>query len=241
MNFDGLRDTVIQLLGDGHCGIDTGTFQNDMTSFESKDDVLTLLVHLGYLAYDSLNKEVFIPNEEVRGEFIRAVKTSNWGEVIKALSSSETLLKATWNGDGKTVAEEIDKIHLEATSALTYNNETALSCVISLAYYSAKSYYLIKRELPAGKGFADMVFIPRKMYPDKPAMIVELKWDQTAEAAIAQIKKKEYFKSLDGYQGPLLLVGINYDKKAKKHTCIIEPFDMLPQKADGYFEDNRDG
>lgn len=71
-------------------------------------------------------------------------------------------------------------------------------------------------------GFADIVFIPRKQYIDKPAMIVELKWDKSAEGAIRQIKDKRYLKALESYKGNLLLVGINYDKKTKRHECLIE-------------------
>lgn len=222
MNFDGLRDAVTVLVGDGRCRLDTGTFQNDMTSFAGRDDVLTLLIHLGYLAYDSTEKTVFIPNEEVRGEFVRAIKTGGWGEIIKAISMSEELLEATWQINSRAVADGIDQVHTEAASILSYNNENALSCVISLAYYSARSYYTVIREFPSGKGFADLVFLPHPACFDKPAMIIELKWDKTAEGALRQIKEKEYPKALSGYHGRLLLVGINYDKKSKKHQCMIE-------------------
>lgn len=162
MNFDGLRDSIIIMLGGGMCKIDTGTFQNDMTTFAGKDDVLALLIHLGYLSYDAETEEVFIPNEEVRTEFIRAVKGSGWTEIMKVISASEELLEATLRGDEALVAAGIDEVHLETTSVLTYNNENSLSCVISLAYYSARNYYTLIRELPTGKGFADIVFLPRK-------------------------------------------------------------------------------
>lgn len=61
------------MLGGQKCRIDTGTFQNDMTSLQGKDDVLTLLVHLGYPAYDNDSKEVYIPNEEVRQEIAKSM------------------------------------------------------------------------------------------------------------------------------------------------------------------------
>lgn len=227
MNFDGLKDAVITMMGGIGWKIDTTTFQNDMTSFSGKDDVLTLLVHLGYLAYDEEKKEVFIPNEEIQREFLRAVKQSGWNTVIDAVMASEKLLKATLNCDAHAVARGIDAVHAENTSILSYNNENSLSCVITLAYYSAKKDYILIRELPSGNGFADMVFLPRK-FSDKPAFIIELKWDYSAKGAISQIKDKQYVKSLEQYSGKLLLVGINYDKKTKKHECVIEPFLKRP-------------
>lgn len=121
------------------------------------------------------------------------------------------------------VALGIEQAHFES-SQLQYNDENALSYTISLALYAARNFYTIYREFPSGKGFADMVFIPRKNFPDKPALVIELKWDQSAFGAIAQIKEKNYCQSLKDYTGNILLVGINYDKKTKKHTCIIEEY-----------------
>jgi len=222
MNFDGLKDAIVLMLSGERCVIDAQTFQNDMTTFTGKDEVLTLLVHLGYLAYDEIPQSIFIPNEEIREEFVRAIKKSGWQEVIQAIQTSEALLEATLQQDTAAVAEGIDTVHMETASILSYNNENALSCVISLAYYSARNDYILIRELPAGKGFADMVFMPRKHAADKPALIIELKWNQSAQGAIAQIKEKQYVKALDGYRGEILLVGINYDKESKKHQCEIE-------------------
>lgn len=221
LNYDGLKDAIIYMIGSGRCEIDTGAFQNDMTSFRSKDDILTLLVHLGYLAYDKYKREVYIPNEEIREEFIRAVRNSGWEKIVKIFSDSKELLEATWDLDSDKVAEKIDEIHLSSVSVLNYNDENALSCVVALAYISARADYMLVREFPSGKGFADIVFLPHS-YSDKPAMIVELKWNKQAEGAIAQIKDKKYVKALEGYAGDLLLVGISYQKKSKKHDCIIE-------------------
>lgn len=198
-------------------------FTNDMTTFHSKDDVLTLLVHLGYLTYHTETQEVSIPNEEVRGEFYNAISCSGWNEVMAAIGASKELLERTWAMDGDAVAKGIDTVHVETTSILSYHNENSLGCVISLAYYSARSEYTMIRELPAGKGFADIVFLPHK-YSDKPAMVVELKWDQSAETAIKQIKDKNYVQALEQYTGEILLVCVNYDKESKKHQCVIEKF-----------------
>ncbi|WP_337404903.1 AAA family ATPase [Porcipelethomonas sp.] len=221
MNFDGLKDTIIELLAGQKAVIDTTTFSNDMVTFETKDDVLTLLVHLGYLTYDFYTKEVSIPNYEISEQFASTIKVMGWSEVANSLKLSDELLKSTLNCDAEKVAELIDKAHSDNTSILKYNDENSLSCVISLAYYSARKTYTIERELPAGKGFADLVFRPRKNNSN-PAMIVELKYDKSAEGAIEQIKKKKYADCLKDYSGKILLVGINYNKDTKKHDCVIE-------------------
>ena len=223
MNYDGLKDAIISMLGGVSYKIDIGTFQNDMTSFHGRDDVLTLLVHLGYLAYNQEQQEVFIPNEEVRGEFLRAIKNSGWNRVVDAISASEKLLEETIKQNAENVAKGLDAVHTENTSILSYNNENSLSCVITLAYFSAQKDYTLIRELPTGKGFADIVFVPRR-HTNKPAIIVELKWDASAEGAIMQIKNKQYIKALEEYNGNILLVGVNYDKKTKKHNCVIEKY-----------------
>lgn len=222
-DFDGLKTAIVQMLSGGRCEVNTRTFQNDMNTFKSKDDILTLLIHLGYLAYDSKTASVYIPNIEIQEEFKSAVEGSNWMEIIKLIKGSDELLQATWDLNEAKVSEMIDEVHMQNTLILTYNDENSLSCVISLAYYNAINEYTRIRELPTGKGFADIVYIPKK-HSDKPAMIIELKYDKSAAGAIAQIKEKKYVESLKEYQGNLLLVGINYDKDTKKHTCLIEEY-----------------
>lgn len=221
MNYRGLRDSIIAMIAGGRTQIDTGSFQNDMTTFSNADDVMTLLIHLGYLGYDFDRKEVFIPNREILQEFVTATTVSSWSEIINSVKDSQQLLNATWNGDEDAVAAGIKKAHLE-TSHLQYNDENALSYTVSLAYYAARQYYTVVRELPSGKGFADLTFIPRQEYADKPAMIIELKWNKTADSALKQIKQKEYTGILNNYQGAVLLVGINYNKKNRRHSCRIE-------------------
>ena len=218
MNYDGLKDDIVKLLAGEHVAVQTTSFQNDMTTFDTKDDVLTLLIHLGYLGYNSSNQTCYIPNKEVIDSFVNSIRSSNWNETTKALLNSRALLEATWNRDEELVAKYIEEAHLD-TAILTYNNENALSYTISIAYIYARNHYTIIREMPSGKGYADMVFIPKD---DKPAMIVELKWDHEAETAIDQIKEKKYPKGLEEYRDNLLIVGISYDKKTKKHSCRIE-------------------
>ena len=223
LNYDGLKDSVIKMLGGDKVQINTGTFSNDMATFQGKDDVLTLLVHLGYLSYHWPDKTVYIPNKEVSQEYINAISTMEWPEVIDSVENSRKLLEALWRMDSDTVAKGIDKVHQEV-SILQYNDENSLSCTINLAFYFAREYYTVIRELPSGKGFADICFLPRKLHLDKPAAIIELKWNKNASGAIAQIKRQQYSEVLKDYHGDLLLAGINYDKKTKLHECVIEKF-----------------
>ena len=216
----GVQDVILKLLAGEKEKIDTTTFSNDMVTFATKDDVLTLLVHLGYLTYNAETKEIWIPNDEVMEQFISTVKVMGWGSVVTALETSEKLLQATLSGDEQTVAELIEQAHQANASILKYNDENALSCVISLAYYSAQKNYTLHREMPAGKGFADIVFEPNRNC-NLPALIVELKWGHSAEEAVEQIKRKDYLDCLQNYHGEVLLVGVNYDKE-KRHTCKIE-------------------
>ena len=221
MNYEGLKDDIIYMLAGGRCKVNPTKFQNDMSVIRSKDDVLTVLIHLGYLGYDWREDECYIPNKEVGGEMANAVETNNWTPVVNALQQSKQLLADTLAGDAEAVARAIEAVHDENTSILSYNNENSLACVISLAYYYAKNDYIVHRELPTGKGFADIVLIPRKNVTT-PAIVVELKFNKDADAAIDQIKRKQYPAKVSQYANHLLLVGINYDRQTKTHTCCIE-------------------
>ena len=221
MDFDGLKEAVAMMLGNGRCKINTRKFQNDMTTFASRDDVLTLMVHLGYLTFDETTNEVFIPNQEIAEEFLNVVDEPGWDGVIQALRRSEELLESTWALDGEGVAAGVAAIHSETASVLKYNDENSLTCTILMAYYSAKAYYLNPiMEMPSGKGYVDVVYLPKRNV-NKPALVVELKWNKSAEDAIAQIKRKQYAAWIEGYTGDILLVGISYDKN-KTHQCLIE-------------------
>ena len=223
-NFDGLKETVIEMLGGGRCRIDPTTFQNDMTTFYTKDDVLTLLVHLGYLTYDEQTDQVFIPNQETIQEFIRAVKVGGWGNLMDALNHSEELLKSTWEMDAEAVAKGVANARKDMSSILQYNDENSMACALYAAYSAARSYYAKPiRELPSGRGFADIVYLPLRN-ADCPALLIELKWNKSAQGAIRQIKKKEYADWLISYTGEILLVAVNYDKKKDVHECIIEKY-----------------
>lgn len=221
MDFDGLKADIARMLGGERVKVNTRSFQNDMRNFRIKDDVLTLLIHIGYLAYDADTEKAFIPNKEIIGEFENAMSVGGWQEIMRVLKASEKLLEDTLRGDEESVAEGLDRAHMEVSSILTYNDENSLGCAIGLAYYSARKDYRMIRELPAGRGFADVVFLLLP-HTDRPALVVELKYDKNAESAIQQIKDRQYTQALDGYSGKILLVGINYDKEKKAHECAIE-------------------
>ena len=221
MNYEGLKDDILAMLAGERRPVDPTSFQNDMSVVNSRDDVLTVLIHLGYLSFDWNEEECYIPNREVAGEMVNAIKATRWNNVADALEKSKQLLRATLDGDAEAVSRGIDIAHDEETSILSYNNENSMACVLSIAYYYAKNDYIIHRELASGKGFADLVFIPRKNV-SSPALVLELKYDKDADTAIAQIKRKKYPAKVAQYTGELLLVGINYDKETKTHTCLIE-------------------
>ncbi len=228
MDFDGLKAAVALLMDGGRIRIDPSTYQNDMTTVHSRDDVFSLLVHLGYLGFDDETSEVFIPNKEILDEFKTSTKDKVWTEAFETFRASQELVKATWAKDAETVAALLEKAHDRAGNK-TYNDETALSYAIQLAYYAAGKYYTVIPELDSGKGYADIAFLPSPRYPDIPALLIELKYNQTAETAMAQIKRRDYPERLAHYRGKLLLVGINYDRDApnsdagfKHHSCVIE-------------------
>ncbi|MGN0415385.1 MAG: AAA family ATPase [Agathobacter sp.] len=227
MNYAGLKDDVMTMLAGGKVSVNTNTFQNDFSTVASKDEALTALIHLGYLGYDEDRKSAFIPNYEVATAFEAALQTGEWKEIAKVISRCDELLLATIDKKADKVAEIIELAHETYTSVLNYNDENSLSCVITMAYFTAPAYYDIIREHPAGKGYADFIFKPRANAGWRPAMVVELKYNKSADTAIRQIKEKRYQGALSGYSDKILLVGINYDaegKDKKHHTCVIEDF-----------------
>jgi hypothetical protein len=224
-DFDGLREDVVKILAGESVEVNTLTYQNDLHAVANRDDVLTALAHLGYLGFIETGEDTgkaFLPNWEVGKQYEAVLKTAKKSPVSKLMLQSEALLEATWRMDGDFVAETLDDVHSNDTSIFSYNNEISLSHVVSIAYFAAKDYYNIFPELPTGLGFADLAFVPQVDYREKPALLVELKWDASAESAIDQIKRKHYSQRLEGLTENLLLVGINYNKKTKKHECVIE-------------------
>ena len=226
MNMEGLRDDIVKLIAGEAVIIDVSTFSNDMVTFHSKDDVLTLLIHLGYLAIKgstTLGVIVHIPNEEIKLEFKTCVKNNNrYAGVYDLIKNTDVLLNDIWSLNSEAVAKIFDEAHQDHTSILTYNNENSLANVIAISLFlSTTNTYNVVRELPTGKGYADLVYLP-KPGVNKPALLIELKFDKSAQTAITQIKEKNYLQFFKDYKGEVLLVGINYSKDTKTHQCIIE-------------------
>ena len=223
MNFDGLKDDIIRMLSGESIPVITTKFQNDLNVINSRNDVLTVLIHLGYLAYNRDTNRCYIPNKEVADEMNNAVQSTEWSQLAKTLENSQHLLDATIAGNENAVAQAIDLAHDENTSILAYNDENSLACVLTVAYIWARNEYVIHREYATGKGYADLVMIPRRNV-SKPALVIELKFNNTADTAIDQIKRKQYPAKIAEYTGDILLVGISYDRDSKQHTCRIERY-----------------
>ena len=226
MNMEGLRDDIVKLIAGEDVIVDVSTFSNDMVTFHSKDDVLTLLIHLGYLAINgstNLGVIVHIPNEEIKLEFKTCVKNNNrYAGVYDLIKNTDVLLNEIWSLNSEAVAKIFDEAYQDHTSILTYNNENSLANVIAISLFlSTTNTYNVVRELPTGKGYADLVYLP-KPGVNKPALLIELKFDKSAQTAITQIKEKNYLQFFKDYKGEVLLVGINYSKGTKTHQCIIE-------------------
>jgi hypothetical protein len=227
MDFDGLKTAIIKMISGAVVDVNTKSFQNDTENFKNKDDVITYLIHLGYLGYNQLGRTAFVPNEEIRQELTTATESTKWNEMLVLQQKSSELLEATLDMECDEVAVAIEEIHSEYASAIQYNNENSLSSVITIAYLSAMQYYFKPiRELPTGRGFADFVFIPKPEYMNSyPALIVELKWNRNVQTAINQIMERKYPAAVKAYTGEILLVGISYDKKTKEHQCVIEMYE----------------
>lgn len=221
LDMDRLKEAIIQMLGGEKVKILTGSFQNDMTNIKSKDDVLTLMVHLGYLAYDSKEGTVFIPNEEVREEFVLAVTKGKHAELAKLIQNSDRLLEQTLNMDERAVEKAIEEAHKVVSSPLSYNKEDSLRSTIRFSYITYLDEFIEIDEFPSGIGYADMVFMPKRGSA-KPIIVFELKWNKSAESAIEQIKDRDYPHAFQNYGGDIYLVAVNYDEDTKKHTCKIE-------------------
>ncbi|MBQ9273237.1 MAG: AAA family ATPase [Succinivibrio sp.] len=226
LNFKGLKDAMVRLLTGSEELIDTQGFENDLTSFKNRDQVLTLLVHLGYLTATPVESSyrkflVRVPNREVREELETAIRDEKkYARVAAALRDSKQLLLALQQGDAQTVARGVARAHEQCCSQLKYNDENSLACALTLAFYCARDHYTLIREMPSGKGFADLAFIPHPG-EDLPALLLELKYDDSAASALAQIKNKHYPQALEAYLGNLILAGISYDPQSKEHNCVI--------------------
>ena len=233
MDIDGLQEDIARLIAGESVTVNTDFFQNDVETFADKDDVLTLLIHLGYLTYEEVSDSYSaeqdeeltglarIPNEEIRTEFRQILRKAKHRSLLALVQKSDQLLADTIAGNTAAVAKAIQEVHDSEYAPTFYNNEQSLRYVVKLAYLSCIDQYAKVEELPSGHGMADVVFIPKRRSP-LPALIVELKWNKSPEGAIRQIKENGCQNILKNYGGEVILVGINYDEKTKVHECRIE-------------------
>lgn len=223
-DFDNVKESLESLITGEEIRLNVLHFGNNLTDVSDNDELFTLLIHLGYLSYDRDKRSAILPNQEIREEFVEALRKSKSHKLLcELVHESDMLLKATWQMDEETVASCVENIHNSKVAPMFYNNEQALRSTIRMAYLGAIDHYIEIQELASGKGCADIVLIPR-CNTDNPLMVIELKWDKTAKAAIDQIKDRNYPEVLQPLAGEILLVGINYDRNTKKHNCIIEKY-----------------
>ena len=221
LNFDGVKDAVVRMMGGEKVDVSITSFHNTMDSFHDKDDIFTYLLHIGYLAYDDEAQQCYIPNEEVRQQWVDALKkTDDYKEIFKLLDSSKALMNSLLTKDEEALSEALDKVHSTVLSPKSYNDEAAFQAVLGLAFFYANTKFTVYREAPGGKGYADLVLIP--YLPNLPAVVVELKRGHTAEGALQQIKDRRYYEPLSRYEGNILFAGISYDPDTKQHLCSIE-------------------
>ncbi len=193
---------------------------------KTREEIYSAMITLGFLSYSK--RRLRIPNKELMIEFEEAIKHESFGKLAEMIRNADEMLDATLNMDNEKVAKIIHDIHTLEIPILNYNDENSLSCVVTLAYLSARDAYIIKREEKAGKGFADFTFRP--IYNGDIPIIVELKWNKSADEALGQIVEKEYAKEfIEELKRDILLVGINYDKAKKEHTCAIALVEYNPQ------------
>jgi hypothetical protein len=221
MDFEGLQGDIVRALGGDEIAVEPGMFQNDMRVVNNKDDALTLLIHLGYLAYNPQTRRARIPNEEVRAEFRNALSSSHHTEVARIVRQSDELLRDLLAGNEEAVARGIARAHDEGCSPLYYNNEQALRAIVKAALISAADSYARVEELPSGHGYADVAYVPRRGSA-QPALLIELKWNEPVEAAISQIHQRDYPAFLRNLDVPIVVAGITYDAQTKEHSCQIE-------------------
>lgn len=229
MDFDGIKEDIINLIEGDEVTFSCVNFQNDMVTIKDKNDVFSLLVCLGYLGCaetkNQYRKVAYVPNAEIKAVLMDIVREQNWYERMETIRRSENLLKAIKELDGTTVATIIQDIHNSpAVALLDYNDEESLTyCVMTGLLWSTLDDYSYHREDQAGKGRVDLVYEP--ITRRQPLILIEFKYDDSAEEAIKQIKEKEYFKRYAGQYRNIILVGINFSTKTKEHQCLIEKLD----------------
>ena len=225
-NIDGLHDDIRRMIEyDDKIKVDISFFLNKIDDFKSKDEIYAYLIHLGYLTYDAENKKCYIPNDEIREEWRKAIRSiGNLTPFYEFYTASKELYEGILKLDSNAVAHNLDKIHFSSANPKTFSNEAALHTSVVSALTYSKAYYNLHDEESTGYGIADVVLIPRFHYSKNPAIIIELKVDKSAEVALNQIKEKKYGQDFECYKNNMIFIGINYNKKSKHHECKIERF-----------------
>lgn len=221
LNILEVRDDVVKMVNGENIMVNIREeFRAGQKTPKTRVEIYSAMIVFGFLSYhEGLIK---IPNKELMLEFEKALSDESFDEVADVIKRSETMLQATLNEDSQTVCDILHEIHNLELPILKYNDENSLSCVVTLAYLSARNSYRIEREEHNGKGYTDFTFYPRYSY--ELPFILELKKDDTVDNAIKQIKEKEYYtKFKREYKNrDILLVAICYNSKTKDHTCKIE-------------------
>jgi hypothetical protein len=230
-NFDGIKDDIVHLIEGCPVRFDMGSFQNDMVTIENKDQVFSLLVCFGYLGCSDAGENIrtaYVPNKEIRIALKTIVRSQKWFNSMSIIRRSEELFTAIKELDGENTARIVEEIHSTPNvSLLGYNSEEALVfTLIAGLMWSTDYEYECYRELQSGKGFVDLVYVP-KTRQDLPVLIIEFKKDADALDAINQIKDRNYTGRYcrNDYYGNILFLGISYNSRTKKHQCLIEKFD----------------
>ena len=216
-----IRDDVIEMVSGEEIDIIIDEeFRAGQGVPRNKEELYSAMIVLGFLSYyDGYLK---IPNKELMKEFEKALRNKSFGYVSEIIENSKRMLRATVNKECKIVEKVLHDIHNSEIPIFQYIDENSLSCVLTLAYLSARDTYRVEREEKTGKGYADFTFHPRRKN-DIP-FVVELKKNQPPDVAIRQIREKEYIEKFkkENKDRKVLAVSICYDSINKEHSCIIE-------------------
>ncbi len=216
-NVDEVREDIVKLVAGIPAEAELGGYSAAQLRMDSRDEILSAMVVYGFLSYHE--GVLRIPNHELMEKFQTVLYQDSMGGVSEIVRQSKQMLEATLACDEEKTAQMLEKVHDREIPFLQYNDENSLSCVITLSYLYARNDYRIEREEKSGKGYCDYLFYPKKS--GKPALILELKADGTAEEALLQIKRKNYVQKAEQYR-EVILAGISYRKKDKKHACVFE-------------------
>ena len=222
MNYDHgeLKDIICKMILGEKVNVNVRKFGNDLTKVNSADSALTVLIHLGYLAYDEDLESCYIPNYEIRQEFVNALEDLDWKEIYNPINNSKRLYEETLKGNVSYINKILDQNHKDLAGPFNNNKEDILGIIVEISYYDMKKHYNVKKEDTSILGRSDITFVP---YDNNHIpFIVELKVNKTPDSAIEQIKNNKYINTLGDYHGKVLLLGISYDEKTLKHDSKVE-------------------